>query len=129
MAMTRLTLNAPEAPLPAGGYAQAVEARGAARVLYISGQIPVSLNGAVPETFEEQCRLVWSHVRAQLAAANMGFSDLVKVTTFLGDRRHAEENGRIRRDVLGTNAPALTVIIASIYDPAWLLEIEAIAAA
>jgi 2-iminobutanoate/2-iminopropanoate deaminase len=31
--------------------------------------------------------------------------------------------------VLGERAPALTVIITGIYDEAWLLEIEAIAAA
>jgi hypothetical protein len=31
--------------------------------------------------------------------------------------------------VLGGHSPALTVIIADIFDSAWLLEIEAIAAA
>jgi 2-iminobutanoate/2-iminopropanoate deaminase len=34
----------------------------------------------------------------------------------------------VRREVLGTHAPALTVIITGIYDPRWLLEIEAVAA-
>jgi hypothetical protein len=32
-------------------------------------------------------------------------------------------------EALGGHEPALTVVIAGIYDPAWLLEIEAIAAA
>jgi hypothetical protein len=51
------------------------------------------------------------------------------VTTFLSDRRWREDNRRIRIEVLGERAPALTVIITGIYDESWLLEIEAIAAA
>jgi 2-iminobutanoate/2-iminopropanoate deaminase len=34
----------------------------------------------------------------------------------------------IRREVLAGLTQALTIIIAGIYDPAWLLEIEVIAA-
>jgi hypothetical protein len=42
--------------------------------------------------------------------------------------RHRQENSAIRQEVLAGLTPALTIIIAGIYDPAWLLEIEAIAA-
>lgn len=58
----------------------------------------------------------------------MGSEHLVKVTTFLSDRRFADENGEIRREMLGPHGPALTVIISEIFDERWLLEIEAIAA-
>jgi enamine deaminase RidA (YjgF/YER057c/UK114 family) len=58
----------------------------------------------------------------------MSLADIVKVTTFLSNRSHAEENSMIRRELLAGLSPALTVIIADIYDPAWLLEIEVIAA-
>ena len=120
---------APDVPKPLGGYAQAVEVRDAGRILYISGQIPELADGRVPETFEAQARLVWQHVLAQLAAGHMSTTNLVKVTTFLSSREHADVNGAVRREVLGDHAPALTVIIAGIYDPRWLLEIEAIAVA
>jgi 2-iminobutanoate/2-iminopropanoate deaminase len=53
----------------------------------------------------------------------------VKVTTFLGDRAHRDENSAIRREFLGKHQVALTVLIVGIYDPRWLLEIEAVAAA
>jgi 2-iminobutanoate/2-iminopropanoate deaminase len=52
----------------------------------------------------------------------------VKVTTYLSDRRFGFENGELRREILGDRTPALTVIIAAIFDDSWLLEIEAIAA-
>ena len=39
---------APDAPAPVSRYAQAFETTGATRVLYVSGQIPVSVTGDVP---------------------------------------------------------------------------------
>jgi enamine deaminase RidA (YjgF/YER057c/UK114 family) len=127
--MNRRSINAADAPAAAGGYAQAVEVRGAERMLFVSGQIPQTGDGHIPPSFREQCELVWHNVGAQLRAAGMSFDDVVKVTTFLSDRRHAAENGAIRRSVLGSRTPALTVIIAGIYDERWLLEIEVVAMA
>jgi hypothetical protein len=59
----------------------------------------------------------------------MSLDNLVKVTIFLSDRRYALENRQIRREVLGPRAVALTVIITGMFDAAWLLQIEAVAAA
>ena len=57
----------------------------------------------------------------------MGLENIVKHTTFLSSREHRAANSKVRQDVLGDIAPALTVVIAEIYDEAWLLEIEAVA--
>jgi enamine deaminase RidA (YjgF/YER057c/UK114 family) len=59
----------------------------------------------------------------------MGVENLTKVTIFLSSREFAMANREIRHEFLGTHRPALTVIIAGIFDEKWLLEIEAIAAA
>lgn len=114
-----------------GTYAQAHEVVGARRMLFVSGQVPADENGDVPADFADQCRLAWRNVQAQLAAADMGFEHLAKVTIYLADRRYREQNREVRQQVLGKlrNAPAITVVIAGIYDEAWLLEIEAIAVA
>ncbi|EJE54765.1 putative translation initiation inhibitor, yjgF family [Acidovorax sp. CF316] len=121
-------VNSPLAPAPSGGYSQALDVQGATRWLVISGQIPVDRAGVVPANFAEQADLVWKNILAQLDAAGMGVANLVKVTTFLSSRQYAQENGEARRRALGAHAPALTVIIAGIYDEAWLLEVEAVAA-
>lgn len=122
-------INAPNAPAAAGGYAQAIEVTGAARLLFVSGQVPVTRDHVLPATFREQCRLAWANVEAQLCAAGMGLDNLVKITTFLSSRDFAAENRDVRQEVLGTRCPALTVIITGIFDEAWLVEIEAVAAA
>jgi 2-iminobutanoate/2-iminopropanoate deaminase len=116
-------------PAPAGGYTQAMHVAEVSRWLFVSGQIPVNAAGSVPAEFGAQCTLVWQHVTASLAAARMDVTNLVKVTTFLSDRDHAMQNSAIRSEFLAGHRPALTVVIAEIYDPAWLLEVEAIAAA
>lgn len=126
--MNKRLLNAPDAPVPMGGYSQAVEVSGVRRTLYISGQIPVSRDGGLPQGFRAQCRLVWANIEAQLRVANMTVDNIVKLTTFLSDRRYGQENREVRREVLGDRLPASTVIVAGIFDEAWLLEIEAIAA-
>ena len=122
-------INSPLAPQAAGGYSQAMEVLGAQRLLFISGQVPKTAAGVVPPDFEAQAQLVWSNVGAQLQAAGMTLAHLVKVTTFLSSRAYNVANREVRQQVLGQLSPALTVIIAGIFDDQWLLEIEAIAVA
>lgn len=124
-------INAPDAPQPVGGsYAQAVEVTGASRLLFISGQIPATAEGAaVPKDFAGQARLCWKNVEAQLRAANMTLDNLVQVRIFLADRKHIADYRAVRNEVLQGRQVSLTTIVCDIFDEAWLLEIEAVAAA
>ena len=126
--MKREMINAKNAPAPRGGYSQAVKVEDFRTLVFISGQIPVADDDKVPESFEDQARLVWRNIDAQLKAAGMSKADLVKVTTFLADRHHTMANREIRSEYLGSVAPAMSVVIAAIFDEKWLLEVEAIAA-
>lgn len=121
-------INSADAP-PAPTYAQVMEVSGASRLVFISGQIPVTKDGHIPESFEEQSRLAWANVLAQLRAAAMSVDNLVKVTIFLSDRKYIADYRRTRDEALGGRRVALTTIITGIFDEKWLLEIEAIAAA
>jgi len=122
-------LNASAAPQPIGSYSQAIEVREASRFLFISGQVPETADGEIPADFKTQARLVWSNVLAQLEAAGMSISNLVKVTIFLSSREFARPNREVREEILNSHQPALTVIITGIFDELWLVEIEAVAAA
>lgn len=122
-------INALDAPQPVGGYAQAMEVTGALRILFVSGQIPAATDGSVPENFEDQARLCWANVIAQLRTAGMTLDNLVKVTIFLSDRKYIADYRKVRIEVLEGRQIGLTTIITGIFDEKWLLEIEAIAAA
>lgn len=110
-------------------YAQAYLVEGSRRMLFISGQVPADVDGSTPAGFDAQCRLAWRNVEAQLTSAGMTVTNLAKVTIFLADRSYRGANTAIRHEVLKGHAPALTVVIAEIFDDAWLLEIEAVAVA
>lgn len=127
--MEQRRLNASDAPAPPSRYSQAIEVKGAQRLLFVSGQIPVAKDGSLAGDFTTQARQAWANVEAQLRTAGMTLDNVVKVTIFLADRRHAMENRAVRQEVLGERAPALTVIITGIFDESWLIEIEAVAAA
>ena len=112
-----------------GAYPQAAEVSGATRWLYLSGQIPVAPDGSLAPDFTGQCEQAWANVETQLRAAGMTLDNLVKVTTFLADRKYALPNREVRIRRLGGRQIALTVLVAGIFDEAWLVEIEAVAAA
>lgn len=118
-----------DVPAPEGGYTHGLEVSHPSRWLLVSGQTPEPLDGEVPGTAEEQCRVIWAHINAVLASASMSIRDVVKVTTYLSSRSVAPSNTKVRAEVLDGHRPALTVVIAEIFDPAWLLEIEVLAAA
>ena len=126
--MTLRLIHAEELP-PGRGYSQAVEVAGAERTVYLSGQVGVGADGRAPEDIAEQARLVWRNLRAQLAAANMGVENLVKLTVVLTDRAYLQAHVAARAEALGTHAPASTLLIAGLADPAWKIEIEAVAQA
>lgn len=121
-------VNAADAPA-AATYAQAMEVTGASRLLFVSGQIPVEADGGIPDSFEEQSRLAWRNLIAQLRTAGITVDNLVKVTIFLSDRKYIADYRQTRDEALGGRRVGLTTIITGIFDEKWLLEIEAVAAA
>lgn len=75
----------------------------------------------------EQARLAWRNLAAQLAAAGMGFDNLVKVTMVIPDAAEISASRPARVEALGDRRPASTVIVAGLANPAWKIEIEGIA--
>lgn len=108
-------------------YSQAFELKNYKRLVFISGQVPEDENEQVPADFKSQAELVWKNIEKQLKAADMNVQNIVKITTYLSDRKYRQGNYEVRHAVLGAHQPAMTIIIAGIYDEKWLLEIEVIA--
>jgi 2-iminobutanoate/2-iminopropanoate deaminase len=127
--MQKRDIDAPDAPMPASPYSQAVEVTGATRTLYISGQVGSEPDGTTPENVASQARLVWSNLEAQLRAANMTLDNLVKVTTILPSAADIPASRAARVAALGDRRPASTLIIGGLANPAWKIEIEGIAVA
>ena len=114
---------------PYRAYAHATEVRGDARLLFVSGLNGYEGDGkTMPESFDAQAELIWTHLRTILGSAGMDYGDLVSLRTYLADPADDEANVRTRVKHLGTHAVSLTVVCCRLLDPRWKLEMEAVAA-
>jgi enamine deaminase RidA (YjgF/YER057c/UK114 family) len=114
---------------PAGNYTHCVEVTAGARQLYISGQIGVLPDGSTAQGIAAQADAVWSNIANILKAADMAIADLVKITVLVVNPADIPAVRTVRDRYLGTHKPASTLMVAAgLASPAYLLEIEAIAA-
>lgn len=128
--MTRLVLRNPDVvAAPLGRYTHAVETPPGAGLIFLSGQVPVRRDGSAPETLAEQADQVYGNIAAILGARGVPVSNIVKLTTFLTEDEDGDDCVRkARAKHLGEHRPASTaVFVRRLVDPAWKIEIDAIA--
>ena len=121
--------NPPELYPQYRNYSHAIEVRGDSRLLVISGLNGYLADGkTMPDSFEEQGEIIWTHLRTILQSASMDLHNLISLRTYLADPQYDEANVRLRVKYLGNHQPASTVVCCRLLDPAWKLEVEAMAA-
>jgi enamine deaminase RidA (YjgF/YER057c/UK114 family) len=109
-------------------YVHAMEVRGAERFLFVAGTMGLDADGRPGATLDEQLALIWSNIRAILAAAGMTVDNIVRLTSYLRDASYAEANAAARVAALGGRAVPTTAIVARTLVSDWLVEIEVVAA-
>ena len=120
-------INLPDRPAhPA--YSQAMEAKGASRMVFVSGQVGSAADGSVPTSVGEQAKLAVANLNAVLAEAGLTNKALVKMTIYLTDAAHLPEFYGAAGGTLPSPPPAITLLIVKgLADPALFVEIEGIA--
>jgi len=122
--------NPPAVGAPLGAYSHSVEVPAGARLIFVSGQVPVRADGYTPETLAEQADQVYANIVAVLAARGVAPSAIIKLTTFIVGDEDAEVVRQARRKHLGEHRPASTAVyVRRLVDPAWKVEIDAVALA
>ena len=110
-------------------YSHGVEVAGDSRVLFISGLNGYERDGiSIPDSFEGQARLIWTYIGSILESAGMTYENIVSLRTYLAHPDYDEPNIALRKEFLGDNQPASTVICCQLLETEWKLEIEAVAA-
>ena len=100
------------------------------RIIFVAEQIPWDADGntVCKGDVEGQTRQVFQNIEAVLAEAGGTLNDVVKITIFAADIRYRDVINRVRTETFNEPNPASTqVAVASLVDPEWLVEIEAIA--
>ncbi len=115
---------------PGGQYSHSVEVPGGARLIFVSGQVPVRPDGAPVSGLAEQADQVYANLVSILAAKGIDPSAIIKLTTFLVDDDPDHLVARARRRYLGEHRPASTLVwVKRLADPSWKVEVEAVAMA
>ena len=126
--MTMIKHNPEKLFAPYRNYSHAIEVAGETSLLFISG-----LNGylqdrtTMPDCFEEQGNIIWEYMGEILKSADMNYSNIISVRTYLANTDDWETNTQLRIKYLGDHEPSLTTISCQLLDPRWKLEVEAIA--
>lgn len=103
------------------------------RTIYVSGLVGADADGKIAEGFLAQAKLTWDNLAEVLRSAGMTSANVVRTGIFVTpavvmtpETRLAFN--RLRTDFLGDNRPASTMIcVHALMDPAWLIEIDAVA--
>lgn len=99
-------------------------------LLFVSGQAGASDDGKiVAGGFQAQGQQAFANLRRALEAGGSSLQQVIKVTIFVTDMAHFETVVALRRQFFSPPYPADTIAeIRALYDPAAMIEIEAIAA-
>ena len=104
---------------PIIGFSRAVRA---GNTVHLSGTGPV---GADNEDAAGQTRRIFAIAAETLAQAGATFHDVVRTRMFLAHAEDWEEVGRVHGEFFGTIRPASTMVVATLLNPKWHVEIEA----
>jgi len=111
---------------PVGAFSQAVIARG---LVYTSGQIPMALDGSIPEGFEAQLRCTLDNLQTLLTACGSSLENVVKLNGYLTDPDHLELYNNVYREYFGGLLPARTTVCVSLWGVSLELECVAVVSA
>lgn len=106
------------------GFSRAVVVDG--RVI-VAGTAPIPADGSPPPDGPfDQARLCLELIEEALTKAGASLADVVRTRMFLTDRNDWSEVARAHGAVFADIRPAASaVVVATLLDPAWLVEIEA----
>ncbi|MGH3919944.1 MAG: RidA family protein [Pseudonocardiaceae bacterium] len=99
-------------------------------LVFVSGQAAVDEHGQTVggDDFDSQARQVFANLATVLASAGTGLEHVVKVTIFVTDMAVIDQVVELRREFFTPPYPADTIAqVASLANPDWQIEIEAIA--
>ncbi|MFZ3207931.1 MAG: RidA family protein [Geobacteraceae bacterium] len=126
--MAKEVISSDRAPKAIGPYSQAISGGG---LLFCSGQIPLDpMTGNLRGTsIAEQTEQVMANIEAVLAAAGVGFADVVKSTVYLTDLADFTTVNNIYERHFTTAPPARSTIEVKGLPKGANVEIEVIALA
>lgn len=120
-------IQTPDAPAPAGHYAQAVVHHG---LIFVSGQLAIDPLTGDPKlgSIEEQTEQALANVAAILRAADSDLDRVLSMTVYVSDIALWSAVNAVYARIMGDHRPARAVVPTRELHHGFLVEIQAIAA-
>ncbi len=113
---------------PRGAYTPAIRVDlGSATLLFVTGQLALDAQGKVVAPFDAtaQTEYIFGLLGPILAAAGMGFADVVRAQTYLTAMSDFAKFSAVRNHYLGESRPASTLLeVKGLAQPGCCVEIE-----
>ncbi len=121
-----IPISTPDAPQPAGHYAQAIVHAG---LVYVSGQLPIDPADpyAAPGAVEAQARRTLANVEHVLRAAGSDLSGVLQLLIYVTEREHWGVVNAVVAEAFGEHRPARAIIPVGPLKRDFALEVTAIA--
>ena len=91
--------------------AHGVEIPPGARLLFTNGQVGARKDGTVPDDLGEQFEVIFGRLGHVIAASDMSFADVVKLTVYVTDKAHLDAFHRVRAGHMKDHNPAATMLV------------------
>jgi enamine deaminase RidA (YjgF/YER057c/UK114 family) len=114
---------------PLGLYSHTAKVPAGTELLFLSGRVGVRPDGFTPATLPEQADQAFANIISLLASHGLKATDIVRLTTYIVAGLDAQAVREERQKHLGSHRPVATLLYVSrLSDPAWMVELEAVAA-
>lgn len=117
-------ISTDKAPKAIGPYSQAIETGG---FVFISGQLPIDLDGNIPEKVSEQTKLCIENIKNILNSVGLSLDNVVKTTVFMTDLSKFQEMNSVYSQYFSQTPPARSTVEVKALPRSAMVEIEAIA--
>jgi enamine deaminase RidA (YjgF/YER057c/UK114 family) len=126
--------NLSSVPPPVGPYSHVAVTESGERLAHIAGQVGSDETGALvaPGDFVRQCRQAFANLQAALSELGASFEDVAYLRGYLARSEdlpaYREERERLYARVCpGKPPPTTTLVVAALYHPDCLFEVDAVA--
>ncbi|MBG0813859.1 RidA family protein [Planomonospora sp. ID82291] len=128
--MTHIEFGTPPTLPTPNGYSHVASVPPGSRLIWTSGQVPITADGTPAVGWEAQTRLVMQNVGAALDAAGAAWEHVFKLTIFVVDTSALPVVRAVRDEFIDLERPPTSslVQVAGLFRPDLLIEVEAVAA-
>lgn len=114
---------------PFSAYSNGVEVPAGQKLVFCSGQLGITKDGAVPATAGAQADLCFDNIAAILGESGLGLEHVVRINAYVSGREHLRPYMDVRNRRFSAPLPASTLMVVSGFArPEFFVEVEVIAA-